>query len=80
MKAILVLDEMPAECDKCPFYDGAWGVYCMATNEPVKAEEKPSWCPLKEIPEDTEELDDQVKRLVNEYLSSIWGSMKETMK
>lgn len=51
MKAILVLKEMPKECDECPLYDGAWGVYCMATNEPVKAEEKPSWCPIKPIPE-----------------------------
>ena len=50
MKAILVLKEMPKECDECPLYDGAWGVYCMATNNPVKAEEKPSWCPIKPMP------------------------------
>ena len=58
MKAILVLKEMPKECDECPFYDGAWGVYCMATNEPVKAEEKPSWCPLKEMPQKKEPIEE----------------------
>ena len=50
MKAVLVLDEMPKECDECPMYDFGWGEYCMATGKSVKAEGKEPWCPLKEMP------------------------------
>lgn len=51
MKAVLVIDKMPAECDECPMYDFGWGEYCMATGKSVKSEGKEPWCPLKEMPE-----------------------------
>lgn len=51
MKAVLVLDEMPKECDECPMHDFGWGEYCMATGKSVKAEGKEPWCPLKAMPE-----------------------------
>ena len=50
MKAVLVIDEMPKECDECPMYDFGWGEYCMATGKSVKADGKEPWCPLKEMP------------------------------
>ena len=60
MKAVLVLDEMPRCCDECQLnYD--MGVDCdalpMISKTPVdkrgmhNEEKRPSWCPLKEMPE-----------------------------
>ena len=58
MKAILVLDEMPNKCEDCPLYQdpicvgtlkkdfGVWGCYVVLHGE----DEKPYWCPLKEMP------------------------------
>lgn len=84
MKAALLLDKMPFMCGMCRFSTRGTHPVCIATDREhfvdISKGGRPSWCPLKEIPGDTEELDDQVKRLVNEYLSSIWETMKETMK
>lgn len=51
MKAILVFD-MPTTCTDCPCYDFIHGV-CANTHKDceLRKQEKPSWCPLKPLPE-----------------------------
>lgn len=44
MKAILVIDEMPTDCIKCPLANG----YCWNT---FPAKGKADGCPLKPLPE-----------------------------
>ena len=47
MKAILVLEEMPAGCLRCHLAID----HCHGTIPPEKYYDKrPSWCPLKEMP------------------------------
>lgn len=51
-KAILVID-MPKRCNECYLLDEPYDL-CMPTNEDVsdyQSETKPSWCPLKELPQ-----------------------------
>lgn len=62
MKAILILDEMPKSCLECPLNRdcicvgtldnsyGVWGCYVVLPDE----DEKPYWCPLKEMPQEKE--------------------------
>lgn len=48
-KAILVLD-MPNECDGCPCLNQKlWE--CQADKKRRSSDERPSWCPLKPLPE-----------------------------
>ena len=46
--------EMPKNCDSCPCYyetEGAWRDECQVLRkECAISEERPSWCPLVEIP------------------------------
>jgi len=59
MKAILVID-MPKNCDECPIrFSGEpneWCWYLKHGLDDIKA--KPSWCPLKPMPNKKEENDD----------------------
>lgn len=61
-KAVLVMD-MPSSCDKCPLCFDNYGKcdLCAATGrldkyvdmiyeEVIKIDNKPNWCPLKEVP------------------------------
>lgn len=52
MKAILVIDEMPIKCEDCPLhYRKRQEIYrCEMTNKNVRLNSKPSWCPLKPMP------------------------------
>lgn len=79
MKAILVLDEMPINCGECILE-----VRKMCTGRrkdiDVDLEKKPSWCPIKEIPDDAEELEEYTKRIIKENLEGIWNSIKEAQK
>lgn len=50
MKAILVIDEMPKNCDGCPLE--RWGIdgwNCTPMNRMIE-DDKPDWCPLKPLP------------------------------
>ena len=49
MKAILVID-MPETCDDCPLTEWAGG-YCRLAGMFVAEDERPSWCPLKPMPQ-----------------------------
>ena len=59
MKAILVID-IPNYCLDCPCYNKS-KLYCQVMNEMFTDEisNKPSWCPLKPLPQpmETETLD-----------------------
>lgn len=52
MKAIIVID-MPNSCDKCEFgyYSDGKILLCDYENKIGSEENKPDWCPLKELPE-----------------------------
>ena len=52
MKAILVIDEMPIKCEDCPLhYRKRQEIYrCEMTHKNIRLNNKPSWCPLKPIP------------------------------
>ena len=55
MKAILVIDEMPTGCIGCPCYYEDKGK-CENTWESVEDDfARPSWCPLKPLPERKDE-------------------------
>lgn len=50
MKAILMIDEMPKECDGCPCLNyKIW--YCQADEKGRDGgdDDRPEWCPLIEI-------------------------------
>ena len=51
MKAILVID-MPEKCEDCPLTEWA-GSYCRLIGMFVN-DERPSWCPLKPMPQKKE--------------------------
>ena len=52
-KSVLVIDT-PTCCYTCPCYD-EWGEECKATQRiDVPTEYRPSWCPLKPLPEKKE--------------------------
>lgn len=58
-KAVLVLEEMPKYCFECPLSVDGW---CYGTNDcgiSESWEERPKWCPLKEMPKRIENVDDQ---------------------
>lgn len=52
MKAIIVID-MPNSCDKCEFgyYSDGRILLCGYEDKIGSEENKPDWCPLKELPE-----------------------------
>ena len=54
MKAILVIDEMPANCKDCPCYCNtvSFNPYCTANGHDVDEQGKGrgEWCPLKPMP------------------------------
>ena len=58
MKAIILVDKMPHNCDECSFNDtDSIGYYCKVSgNEEYTLEWGiPSWCPLRLIPQKREE-------------------------
>ena len=51
MKAILVID-MPKNCSECPMFGNTHDYqYCEVTDWITDGTYKPSWCPLKPMPE-----------------------------
>lgn len=71
MKAILVLDEMPAGCLRCHLAID----HCHGTIPPEKYYDKrPSWCPLKEMPKKMDEEDYRQKVNGNgDYYEQVIG-------
>lgn len=55
MKAVLVLDEMPKNCFSCPLHNwdknGLGIIMCSIKTEETNCEQRPIWCPLKELKE-----------------------------
>ena len=53
MKAILVVDEMPKNCDECPIrLSGEPNEWCWVLRQGLDdIETKPSWCPLRPLSE-----------------------------
>ena len=50
MKAVLVIDDMPKNCDECPLE--RWGIdgwNCTPMNQVIE-DDKPEWCPLNPLP------------------------------
>ena len=87
-KCILVMD-MPTLCHKCPLctFHNVW--YCEAVNKKIPyMTEKPSWCPLKEVPQKkrfdvlcSNEVGDKIKDLLftkgyNDCIDEILGDGK----
>lgn len=55
MKAILVLNDMPSSCDKCPLFGSHYSdMTCRGNgrsiNYPYPKEVRQDWCPLKPMP------------------------------
>jgi len=52
MKAILVINEMPKNCDKCPIrFSGDPNEWCWFLKHGLDdIQSKPSWCPLRPFP------------------------------
>lgn len=67
MKAVLVIDEMPTRCLGCPCYYEDKG-RCQNTWESVEDDlARPSWCPLKPIPQ---------KKILDEELLFMSGNFR----
>ena len=49
MKAILMLKEMPKSCKDCILCTDNW--WCVADDEPTDDKKRPTWCPLKPLPQ-----------------------------
>ena len=88
MKAILVLDEMPKNCLKCPIEKNIsipleTCIQCplgkCAIDEETKT--RPDWCPLKEVPKKKKDtLMTNYKRYVqgwNDCIDRILGGSEE---
>lgn len=89
MKAILVIDEMPKTCGDCTFsrgdeddFESTW-VRCYAYNPTTVMHEsadmfkKPSWCPLKPLPQKMEE--DTIESMMDDY-SIGWNDCIEEIE
>ena len=48
MIVITTMDSLPEHCFECPCHDGECG-YCQTDRIHEAVDERPSWCPLKEI-------------------------------
>ena len=86
-KAVLVMD-MPSSCDKCPFCFDSYGQceLCAATGhldkcgdmiyeEVIKNGNKPNWCPLKELPDETHN-DEYMDEYCDGY-DDGWNSLRK---
>lgn len=86
-KAILVLD-IPNSCDKCPLCFDSYGQcdLCAATGkldkcgdmiyeEVIKNGNKPNWCPLKELPDETHN-DEYMDEYCDGY-DDGWNSLRK---
>jgi len=71
MKAILIVD-MPSECIKCPFqaFECCHPLRKEIPMQSITIGEKPDWCPLKELNEETTE------ELRQTFLDEVIRSMK----
>ena len=72
MKAILVIDDMPNSCDKCEVRCDGY----TAKEYSEKGIKRPSWCPLKPIPE---KLRIEASR-IEDVMSSEFDIDKLTLK
>lgn len=76
MKAILVLDEMPmtdcAECPLCVWGIGGWA--CCPTRKDIEDEGKPTWCPLRPLPERKEMPKNYANRDYTQGIVDGWNS------
>lgn len=66
MKAILVIDDMPTDCEDCPF---GYDYRCFMTWKEFEEKEEnhiitypiPKWCPLKPMPEKMRTDEDDIE-------------------
>lgn len=65
-KAILILDEMPKNCDECPFINGIW---CMPIRTEIENpfDEIMKECPLKPLPKKIARAFDIDKSFIDGY-------------
>jgi len=94
MKAVLVIDKIPTKCEECPCStiesetSGEVVFFCDAIpyqyiKEEHMTDRKPSWCPLKPIPEEKEyyhEEDIMSELLVHSYRKGWNDCLKEILK
>ena len=84
MKAILVLDEMPKGCVCCPCSDDE-DHFCRAKSEYYYSLGRPSWCPLKELPQkrytsfDPETIDGEPLSVLTVYYEG-WNECIEELE
>ena len=80
MKAILVIDEMPSECGwECPCYreNNACEGMCTETLKSTPfTDERPSWCPLKPLPN---AITERGKWISEEYQKG-WNAYREDLE
>ena len=73
MKAILVIDDMPDICYKCPCYDHEGGI-CQASNS--WKTDRENGCPLKPLPN---EITERGKWISEEYQKG-WNAYRENLE
>lgn len=84
-KAVLVMD-MPKCCDDCQFFAYIHFCVCLADKgrfiRYIEKDKKPEWCPLRELPEYKEEIDEPMPAYYraegwNDCLYEITGGAEE---
>lgn len=77
MKAILVIEEMPIKCEECPLhYRKRQDIYrCEMTHKNIHLNNKPSWCPLKPLPN---AITERGKWISEEYQKG-WNAYRENL-
>lgn len=73
MKAVLVIDEMPDICYKCPCYDHEGG-WCQASNS--WKTDRENGCPLKLLPN---AITERGKWISEEYQKG-WNAYRENLE
>lgn len=67
MKAVLVIGEMPKECRRCQLMVDrfCYGIPMDEVHDNININERPSWCPLRVLPEKIDhlsQLPDDIKK------------------
>ena len=85
MKAILVINEMPNFCGNCDFLEPTYA-YCEAfhqkriSDDICDTEERPSWCPLKPMPEKREPKEEWLNKYHRDEFADGWNACLEEIE
>ena len=54
MAKVMLIMDMPSSCGECVCFHESANDICVKAKREVKIDEKPTWCPLREVPQKME--------------------------